>query len=112
MNLAAESPPDVFHAVADPTRRAILDRLRSGDQPVTAIASAFPVSRPAISKHLRILREAALVTEQRHGRERRYRLVPHRLREIDRWLQEYRQFWQANLASLKQFVESQPKEKE
>lgn len=75
--MPASSPrPDVFRAIADPTRRAILDRLRAGPTPVNALAAEFDQSRPAISKHLRVLREARLVTEERSGRERLYELQP------------------------------------
>lgn len=80
---------DVFRAVADPTRRAILDLLAGGAQPVRAIAGRFPVSRPAISKHLRILREAGLVGEQPAGRENLYRLEPGPLGEIARWVRPH-----------------------
>jgi DNA-binding transcriptional ArsR family regulator len=105
------SPPDrVFRALADPTRRAVLDLLRDGRQPAGEIARAFPVSRPAISKHLRLLRQARLVREQRDGRHRFYQLDPQPLREVDQWLEHYRAFWQNKLASLKTFVESDPKE--
>ena len=98
---------NAFRALADPTRRAILDRLRFGEEPATRLAAAFPVmSRPAVSKHLRLLREAGLVNEHREGRERLYRLNLEGLRRVDEWLQSYRVFWQSNLASLKQHVES------
>lgn len=96
-----------FHALADPTRRAVLDLLRQGVQPAGQIARAFPVSRPAISKHLRLLRRAHLVRETREGRNRLYQLNPEPLKAVDSWLQQYRVFWQANLASLKAFVEGQ-----
>jgi DNA-binding transcriptional ArsR family regulator len=96
-----------FRALADPTRRAILDRLRFGEQPATRLAAAFPImSRPAVSKHLRLLLHAGLVTEHRKGRERLYRLNPDRLRLVDQWLHVYRAFWRNNLASLKKHVES------
>src|SRR4026209_2144231 len=97
---------DVFHAVADSTRRAILDKLRDGAQPVGEIARSFPVSRPAISKHLRVLHDARLVAERREGRHRVYRLNPGPLRAGDRWLETYRRFWTVNLAALKKHVES------
>ena len=97
---------DVFHAVADVTRRAILDQLRAGAKPVNEIARMFPISRPAISKHLRVLHEASLVTEHREGRENFYRLNPGPLRKMDRWLDRYRAFWSLNLASLKMHVEA------
>jgi DNA-binding transcriptional ArsR family regulator len=96
-----------FHALADPTRRAVLDLLRQGSQPAGQIAQAFPVSRPAISRHLRLLRRAHLVSEHRQGRHRYYRLTPEPLQAVDSWLEQYRIFWQANLASLKAFVEAQ-----
>jgi DNA-binding transcriptional ArsR family regulator len=98
---------DVFHAVADSTRRAILQRLRGGGQAVNDIARAFPVSRPAISKHLRVLSGAKLVVEQREGRRRIYHLNAAPLREVDRWLDQYREFWIISLANLKKHVESQ-----
>jgi DNA-binding transcriptional ArsR family regulator len=96
-----------FHALADPTRRAVLDLLRQGVQPAGQIARAFPVSRPAISKHLRLLRRAHLVQEKREGRNRLYQLNPEPLKAVDSWLQQYRVFWQANLSSLKAFVEAE-----
>ncbi len=86
-----------FHALADPTRRAVLDLLRQGSQPAGQIARAFPVSRPAISKHLRILRRAHLVAEHREGRHRLYQLNPRPLKAVDSWLEQYRSFWSANL---------------
>jgi DNA-binding transcriptional ArsR family regulator len=95
----------VFHAVSDATRRAILDRLRDGGKAVNEIAGDFPVSRPAISKHLRVLHDARLVTEVRQGRHRVYQLNPEPLREVDRWLDHYRRFWAINLTNLKKHVE-------
>lgn len=98
---------EAFKAVADSTRRAILDVLRRGGQPVGEIARRFPVSRPAISKHLRLLRQARLVTEHREGRNRIYELNPAPLRDVDRWLEHYRRFWQRKLLNLKRYVELQ-----
>lgn len=95
-----------FQALADPTRRAVLDLLRQGSRPAGQIAEAFPVSRPAISKHLRLLRRAHLVRERRSGRHRMYQLNAEPLRDLDRWLQQYRLFWSASLANLKAFVEA------
>jgi DNA-binding transcriptional ArsR family regulator len=94
-----------FSALADPTRRAVLDLLRKGRQPAGQIAQAFPVSRPAISKHLRLLRRAHLVNEHREGRHRFYHLNPEPLRAVDNWLDQYRTFWNTSLANLKAFVE-------
>ena len=96
-----------FSALADPTRRAVLDLLRRGRQPAGHIASQFPVSRPAISKHLRLLRRAHLVQEQREGRNRFYQLNPAPLKAVDSWLNQYREFWQLSLTSLKSFVEAE-----
>jgi len=101
------SPEAVFGALADPTRRAVLDLLRRGSQPAGQIAEAFPVSRPAISKHLRVLRRAHLVSERRNGRHRFYHLNPEPLKTVDSWLEQYRSFWQTNLQSLKKFVEAE-----
>jgi DNA-binding transcriptional ArsR family regulator len=101
------SAETTFHALADPTRRAVLDLLRRGAQPAGQIAGAFPISRPAISKHLRQLRKARLVVEHRSGRHRLYQLNPEPLKAVDSWLDQYRNFWQANLANLKAFVEQE-----
>jgi DNA-binding transcriptional ArsR family regulator len=96
---------DIFRAIADPTRRAILARLRQGPAPVNALAAEFAQSRPAISKHLRVLNEAHVVSEQRSGRERIYRIEPEKLREVDDWIGEYRGLWQDNLNRLKTYLE-------
>ena len=96
-----------FGALADPTRRAVLDMLRAGTRPAGEIARSFTVSRPAISKHLRILRRAHLVEERREGRHRMYRLNPEPLKAVDSWLEQYRNFWTASLENLKSFVESE-----
>jgi DNA-binding transcriptional ArsR family regulator len=101
------SPEATFQALADPTRRAVLDLLRRGSRPAGQIAGAFPVSRPAISKHLRLLRRAHLVREHREGRHRVYQLNPQPLRAVDNWLEHYRTFWTMNLTSLKNFVETE-----
>jgi DNA-binding transcriptional ArsR family regulator len=100
-------PEPTFQALADPTRRAVLDLLRLGAQPAGQIAAAFPISRPAISKHLRQLRKARLVVESRSGRHRVYRLNAEPLRAVDAWLDHYRRFWQMSLSNLKSFVEQE-----
>ena len=105
MGPVSENP--TFQALSDPTRRAVLDLLRRGSQPAGQIAEAFPVSRPAISKHLRLLRRAHLVREHREGRNRVYELNPEPLRAVDSWIEQYRVFWVANLNSLKSFVEAE-----
>ena len=103
----AKNPELAFQALADPTRRAVLDLLRRGSQPAGQIASAFPVSRPAISKHLRLLRRAHLVREHREGRNRVYQLNPEPLRAVDNWIEQYRVFWTNSLNNLKAFVEAE-----
>ncbi len=97
---------NVFRAVSDATRRAILDQLRTGERQAGDIAGEFSISRPAVSKHLRVLRQVQLVYEQHEGRNRVYRLNAERLRELDTWLQGYRRFWAASLINLKSHVES------
>jgi DNA-binding transcriptional ArsR family regulator len=104
---AARNPELTFQALADPTRRAVLDLLRRGSQPAGQIAGAFPVSRPAISKHLRLLRRAHLVREHREGRHRVYQLNPEPLRAVDSWIEQYRVFWTNSLNNLKAFVEAE-----
>ena len=106
-HMVTYSPEATFSALADPTRRAVLDLLRTGRQPAGQIAQAFPISRPALSKHLRLLRRAHLVHEHREGRNRFYRLNPEPLRAVDSWLEQYRSFWSTSLANLKAFVETE-----
>ena len=96
---------DVFQAVAHPVRRQIHDRLTAGEASVTELTAPFTVSRPAISQHLRVLREADLVRERRSGRRRLYRINPEPLREIRDWIRAYDQFWSDRLATLGDFLE-------
>ena len=99
---------DPFTAGADPTRRAILDLLRRRQAPVNEIAAGFAMSRPAVSRHLRVLRDARLVRERRggdDGRQRVYELTPAPLREVAQWALAYQAFWPANLARLKRHLE-------
>lgn len=99
-----------YRAVADPTRRAILDLLRQ-EGPLRAgdVATRFSyISRPAVSKHLSVLRDADLVHEEARGRERWYALHAAPLREMHAWLDHYTDFWQGNLATLKRIVEATP----
>ena len=83
----------------------MLDLLADGDRPVNALATNFDMSRPAVSQHLRVLLDAGLVTEQRHGRERRYRLAPERLGPVRDWLSHYERFWDERFGRLKQHLE-------
>lgn len=96
----------IFDALGDPTRRAILDLLRETPRPAGDIASHFPVSRPAIAKHVRVLKEAGLVRERAEGRHRVYELDAAPLAGVDRWLQPYRAFWASRLVAIKNLVEA------
>ena len=95
---------DVFGAIAHPVRRRLLDLLIEGDRPVNSLAEPFAMSRPAISQHLRVLREVGLVVERREGRERYYRLQPERLGDVRAWLACYERFWGRKLDALGAFL--------
>jgi DNA-binding transcriptional ArsR family regulator len=96
----------VWRALADPTRRRILDLLRDGPQTTTVIAAAFPVTRFAVMKHLRILEHSGLVLVERRGRERWNHLNAVPLRRIyERWISGYAEYWAATLATLKRRLE-------
>ncbi|WP_102712486.1 ArsR/SmtB family transcription factor [Paenibacillus castaneae] len=111
-NTAIEPKHDVFQAIADPTRRSLLNLLVDQELPVKAISGHFPISRTAVSKHLRVLAEAGLVKDRKVGRETRYRLEPEPLLELKRWLSYYERFWENKLSALKRFVESDNSEGE
>lgn len=98
---------DIFHAIADPTRRAILDRLQHGEQPVKQLAEPFAMSLPAVSQHLQVLCDVGLVTQQRDGRQRIYRLNPTPLQEVSDWVSQYEQFWKTKLDALGEYLEEQ-----
>lgn len=100
----AGAASDVFHAIADVTRRALLDRLRGGEEAATSLSEAFHISQPAVSQHLKVLRHAGLVSERRDGRFRLYRLQPEPLREVADWVAHYEQFWGMKLAALGQLL--------
>ncbi len=101
--------PDVFDAISHPARRRMLDLLAEGERPVNTIAGNFAMSRPAVSQHLRILLDAGLVSEARHGRERRYRLAPAQLSPVRDWLAHYEHFWNDRFARLREHLEGEPK---
>jgi DNA-binding transcriptional ArsR family regulator len=104
--MAAAAPkPDVFQAIADPTRRSLLRLLGDQELPVTVISGHFPMTRTAVSKHLRILSDAGLVKGRKVGRETRYRLEPEPLLELKKWLAYYERFWENKLAALQRYVE-------
>jgi DNA-binding transcriptional ArsR family regulator len=99
------TPDVVFRAIADPTRREILELLREGQRSVGDLASNFTQSRPAISKHLRLLRAAGLVVTHERGTARVCELNPKPLKEVDEWLRDYRALWSASLRNLKRHIE-------
>jgi DNA-binding transcriptional ArsR family regulator len=86
--------------IADASRRHILDELRAGEQPVNALVARLAISQPAVSKHLRILREAGLVAVRPDGQRRFYRVRPEPLAELDAWLEPYREMWRQSLDKL------------
>jgi DNA-binding transcriptional ArsR family regulator len=101
-----------FAALADPTRRAILARLATGETSVTELAEPFAMSLPAVSKHLKVLERAGLIARGREAQWRPCRIEPGALRQVDDWLQRYRRFWDASLDRLDNYlIELQAKEK-
>lgn len=102
--LARESD-NVFRAIADPTRRDLLDLLAVAEQPVNRLAEPFAMTRPAISQHLRILREAGLVTERKVGRERYDRLEAAPLRAVSEWSAYYERFWRDKMDALGTYLQ-------
>ena len=109
-------PPDrltqTFSALADPTRRAILARLASGEASVSELAAPFAISLPAISKHLKVLEYAGLITRSREAQWRPCRLEPRPLKNAADWLEHYRIFWEQSLDRLEDYLkELQGKEK-
>ncbi|WHY97029.1 ArsR/SmtB family transcription factor [Peribacillus simplex] len=104
--MSAAEKHDVFQAIADPTRRKVLQLLAEGDLPISEITSHFSMSRTAIAKHLHILSEAELVSGRKVGREKRFRLQPEPLAELKQWLSFYDQFWDNKLSILKHVIEN------
>ncbi len=96
---------DVYKAIADPNRRIVLDFLSRGEQPVAAIQARVLLSQPALSQHLKVLRDVGLVRHRRSGRERIYALDPKPLEEVSDWLQHYENFWNEKLATLGKHLE-------
>ena len=99
---------DVFVAVADPTRRQVLDLLRGRERTAGELVSAFPdLSQPAVSRHLRVLREAGLVNVQRDEQRRVYSLRAEGLAQLETWISQYREFWPVQLDSLARHLDAQ-----
>ncbi len=101
----AERLNATFAALADPTRRAILKRLASSEASVLELAKPFKMSQPAISKHLRVLERAGLITRGRDGQRRPCRIEAQPLAEADEWLENYRRIWEANFQRLDGLLE-------
>jgi DNA-binding transcriptional ArsR family regulator len=101
-----------FAALADPTRRAILARLATGETSVTELAEPFDMSLPAVSKHLKVLERAGLILRGREAQWRPCRIEPRALKEVDDWLERYRRFWEQSFDRLDDYLgELQAKEK-
>jgi len=100
-----------FSALSDPTRRAILARLAQGEATVGELAEPFDISLPAISRHLKVLEQASLISNERHGKHRRCRLRPEALAGAADWLEFYRRFWSGSFDRLDAHLKRQKKEK-
>lgn len=112
IHAAAQHLDATFAALADPTRRAILARLATGEATVNELAEPFSMTQPAISKHLKVLERAGLISRDRDAQRRPSRLQPARLAEASAWLEQYRQFWEASFTRLDHLLkELQPRKK-
>jgi DNA-binding transcriptional ArsR family regulator len=98
---------DVFQAIADPTRREIINMLSQDELNLNAVADNFTISRPAISKHVKILTECGLVVMTRRGRERYCRANLAKLKEVNEWTNRYKEFWNQKLDALGDFLENE-----
>jgi len=105
MNQVTDRLDTTFAALADPTRRAILARLASGEASVTELAEPFAMTQPAISKHLKVLERAGLISRGRDAQRRPRRLEAAPLAEATQWLEHYRRFWEASFARLEEVLE-------
>jgi DNA-binding transcriptional ArsR family regulator len=97
-----------FTALADPTRVRILDLLRRREQSVGELVEQFELTQPAVSQHLRVLKEAGLVASRAEAQRRIYRIEPGPLRELDAWLRPYRRFWARELDALERHLDENP----
>src|ERR1700733_14153386 len=97
---------DIFQAIADPTRRAIIALIAMQAMTPNALAERFDTSRQAVSKHLRILTECELVTQEHQGREIYYRLQIEKMKEIDKWLEQYRKIWETRYSQLDELLKT------
>jgi len=99
-----------FDVLAEPNRRRILDLVREGERPVGHLVDELRLSQPAVSKHLRVLREAGLVEVRTDAQRRLYRVNPGPLRDLDAWLEPYRRMWSARLDDLERHLDHMPNE--
>ncbi len=106
VKLLGQGLDSVFHALADPTRRRLLDRLRGGEASISSLARPYDMSLPAVSKHLAVLVDAHLVRREKRGRVHYCRVEPGGLGEASRWLEEQRRFWEDRLDALERYLES------
>jgi len=102
---------DVFQAIADPTRRAIIALIAVQAMTPNALAAHFDTTRQAVSKHLRVLTECEMVKQDQQGREIYYRLEIEKMKEIDKWLEQYREIWEARYRQLDELLSTIKKEK-
>ncbi len=102
-------PQDIFQAIADPTRREIIDLLAHQTMPVNDVADRFDISRPAVSRHIRILHECGLVVIKKEGRKRYCRADTRKLMEVIEWAQRYRKFWNERLDALEALLADENK---
>ncbi|MCB0524880.1 MAG: metalloregulator ArsR/SmtB family transcription factor [Saprospiraceae bacterium] len=102
---------DVFQAIADPTRRAIMALIAMQAMTPNAIAEHFDTTRQAVSKHLRILTECELITQEQQGREIYYQLEIEKMKEIDKWLEQFRAIWEKRFSQLDQLIATIKKQK-
>jgi DNA-binding transcriptional ArsR family regulator len=109
--LVTDMRRDVFQAIADPNRRAILNLLSKQKLTLNGVAEQFEVSRPAISKHIKILTQCGLVTITQHGRERYCEAQLQKLHEVSHWVDQYRVFWTKKLDALELFLQEESKAK-
>jgi DNA-binding transcriptional ArsR family regulator len=109
--MAADQMSVTFAALADPTRRAILARLAMGERSVTELAAPFDLSLPGVSKHLKVLQRAGLITQGRKAQWRPCRLEPTRLKEVADWTESYRHFWDESFDRLDDYLKEVSKEK-
>ena len=105
VNYEQQSLNQIFSALSDPTRRAILLRLTAGEATVTEVAEPFAMTLPAISKHLRVLEEAGLLARRKDGRTHYLHLKADTLKDAADWLAHYKRFWEAQIDSLEQFLQ-------